>query len=68
LKEILAEGQEGNVKFRVIWNYGNSVYLAVENIETNQALNHIYECMYRPIFGIDVADYAELDKKLDELS
>ncbi|AZV43595.1 hypothetical protein BAOM_2986 [Peribacillus asahii] len=65
--EELANGVENGIEYKVVWKYGDYVYINVKDTLSNREQLYEYKLIHRPIFGIDIADHVEIKKKLDEM-
>ncbi len=48
-------------------SYDEDYHVMVEH-KDGRALSDVVECTYEPVFGIDVADWAEIEKTAEELA
>lgn len=60
-------GTEHGVQWEVDKTKFDPIIITVKSLTTNQKETVVYNCEYKPIFGYDVLDNANVEKILDDL-
>lgn len=67
MSDRIKTGTEHGVEWKVDESKFDPVIIYVKSIETGKEETKVYNCVYRPIFGYDVGDVANIEKILNDL-
>lgn len=67
MDDRITTGTEHGVDWKVDKSKFDPVIISVKSLTTGEEETKVYNCLYRPIFGYDVSDNANIEKILDDL-
>lgn len=67
MSDRVKTGIEHGVEWKIDSSKFDPVVISVKSLTTGEEETKVYNCQYRPIFGYDVADNANIEKILDDL-
>lgn len=67
MNDRITTGTEHGVEWKIDSSKFDPVIITVKSLATGEEETKVYNRQYRPIFGYDVADNANIEKILDDL-
>lgn len=64
MNDRIATGMEHGVEWKIDNSKFDPAAITVKSLTTGEEETEVYNCLYRPIFGYDVSDNANIKKSL----